>query len=411
MDVLRSFRRRPLRTALLLVQVFLGTLIMTLALSAALGSRAPAAPPERFDVWAGHESEDGSSQSYAVFRAGDVPELLDLAPDALHLAVVGELYEPVVVVGNTRYALRAGAQVSAGFFGLEPPRMVRGTVFTDAEIRGEEKVALLSVNAARALFGDADPVGRDLNLEIDDFNPDTPPAPPTPYRVVGLFEPPPTDDPYSGGPALYLPFPNADDPGVQPAGTLAVRAEPGRREAAQAQLLSAVRRLYKAELEEQGAEEGRDFTVREPGDTSPGPEGIDFDLLTFGLFGAVALVVSSIGIFSATVVEAEERTHEIGVRRALGASAARVGWSLVARALGVALLGGLLGVLGAALLIPVLQGPARDAALFGGTRLTFSPLAALVALGAVVGVSGLLGLVPALRVGRLKPVQALRESV
>lgn len=410
MDVLRSFRRRPLRTGLLLLQVFLGTLIVTLALSAAFGSRTPAAPPERFNLLAGYETQD-SAQSYSVFRAGDVPELLELAPDVAHLAVIGDLYEPVVVVGNTRYALRAGAQVSAGFFGLEPPRMARGTVFTDAEIRGEEKVALLSASAARALFGDAEPVGQDLNLEADDFDPDTPAAPPTPYRVVGTFEPPPAGDPYSGGPALYLPFPNADDPGLQPASTVAVRAEPGRREAAQAQLLSAARQLYEAELEEQGAEEGQDFMVKEPGDTSPGPEGIDFDLLTFGLFGAVALVVSAIGIFSATVVEAEERTHEIGVRRALGASAARVGWSLVARALGVALAGGALGVLGAALVIPALSGPARDAALFGGTRLTFSPLAALVALGTVALVSGLLGLVPAFRVGRLKPVQALRESV
>ena len=410
MDVLRSFRQRPLRSSLLLLQVFLGTLIITLALSAAFGNRTPDAPPERFNLLAGYESEDGSSQSYAVFRAQDVPELLELAPDAERLAVIGDLYEPIIVVGNTRYALRAGAQVSAEFFGLEPPRIVRGTLFTDAEIRGDEKVALLSANAAQSLFGDTDPVGQELNVEADDFNPDTPPVPPTSYRVVGTFELPPAGDPYSAGPALYLPFPGADDPTVQPASTMAVRAKPGRREAAEAQLLSAARRLYEEDLEEQGAKEGRDFTVLEPGDTSVGPEGIDFDLLTFGLFGAVALVVSAIGIFSATLTETEERTHEIGVRRALGASAARVGWSLVGRSLGVALVGGVSGVLGAALLIPVLRGPARDAALFGGTRLAFEPLAALVALGAVVLVSGLLGLVPAFRVGRLKPVQALRES-
>ena len=47
MNILR-FRRRPLRSSLLLLQVFLGTLIMTLALSAAFGSRTPATPP---DLW------------------------------------------------------------------------------------------------------------------------------------------------------------------------------------------------------------------------------------------------------------------------------------------------------------------------------------------------------------------------
>lgn len=408
MDVFRSFRQRPLRSSLLLLQVFLGALVMTLALSAALNSRTPSAPPERFNLLAGYETENESG-SYSVFDGKDLPRLRELAPDAAQLAIVSDLYDPTVIVGDTRYALRSGARVSAGYFDLEPPDMVRGTVFTASEIDGGENVALLSEGAAKAMFGDAEPVGQTLNLEAENFDPEAPPIPPTPYRVVGTFEPTARVGVTTEQPALYLPY--ADDPDAQPASVLSVRAQPGQGEAARAQLLSAVRQLYAKDVEQQGGEEGRDFLIKAPGEDSFGLEGVDQDLLVFGLFGVVAFVVSAIGIFSATLIEAEERAHEIGVRRALGASAARIGWSLVARALGVAVVGGLAGVVGAALLIPVFQGPAQRVAMFGGTRLTFEPLAALVALGAIVFVSGVLGLVPAFRVGRLKPVQVLRESV
>ena len=93
------------------------------------------------------------------------------------------------------------------------------------------------------------------------------------------------------------------------------------------------------------------------------------------------------------------------------ASAARVASSLVLRSLSVAVVGSLLGIGAAALLIPVFQGSAQDLLLFGGTRFGFSPRAAAAVFGTVVVLSGVLGLVPGFRVVRLKPVQALRESV
>lgn len=411
MNFSRHFRQRPLRSSLLLLQIFLGSLVMTLALSAALGSSTQDAPPERFNLLAGYEAE-GTSSSFGVFLGKDLPELRKLAPDVEQLAIVGEVYDPIVVVGDTRYALRSAARVSAGYFELEPPELVQGTVFTSSEVDGGENVALLSDSAARVMFGDADPVGQTLNLEAEGFDPEADPVPPTPYRVVGTFNSP-TVARYNEKPALYLPYASSDDASdfVQPASTLSVRASPGQGEAARTQLLSAARKLYADDIVQQGGKEGQDFTIKAPGENLFGPQGIDPDLLVFGLFGVVALVVSTIGIFSATLIETEERAHEIGVRRALGASAARIGWSLVLRALSVAVIGSLAGIAGAALLIPVFQGPAQSVAMFGGTRLTFEPLAALIALGAIVLASGLLGLVPAFRVSRLKPVQALRETV
>ena len=409
MNSFRAFWRRPLRSSLLLLQVFLGSLIMTLALSAALGKRAQDAPTENFNFIAGYSSDD-SSQTYSVFYTKELPELRKLAPDVAQIAVVSDLYVPTVIVGDTRYALRSGARVSTGYFDLEPPDLVQGTVFTETEFEKGQDVALLSEQAAKALFGDADPIGQTLNLETDDYRSDTPPAPPTPYRVVGTFAPAITSQ-YSGQPALYLPYSSSGQ--ANPASTLAVRAKPGQGEAARAQLLSAARQVYADQIKQQGGSEGKDFMIKAPDENiyGNGDQGVDQDVLVFGLFGAVALVVSSIGIFSATVIEAEERAHEIGIRRALGASAARIGSSLILRALSVAVIGSVLGIAAAAMLIPVFQDSAQKLFLFGGAKLVFNPLAAAAVFGTVVVVSVVLGLVPAFRVGRLKPVQALRESV
>ena len=267
--------------------------------------------------------------------------------------------------------------MSTGYFDIEPPDLVQGTVFTEEEFEKGQDVALLSEQAAKALFGDADPIGQTLNLETDDYDPETPPVPPTPYRIVGTFRPTITSQ-YNGQPALYLPYGSSGQ--ANPASTLAVSAKPGQGEAARTQLLSAARQVYKDEIKQQGGEEGQDFMIKAPSEDiyATGDQGIDQDVLVFGLFGVVALVVSSIGIFSATVIEAEERAHEIGVRRALGASAARIGSSLILRALSVAVIGSVLGIGGAALLIPALQKPAQSLFLFGGTRLSFDPLAAAI---------------------------------
>ena len=111
---LRAFGRRPLRPSLLLLQVFLGSLIMTLALSAALGSFTPNAPTERFNFIAGYSSNT-FSMNYSVFYTKEVPELLKLAPNVAQLAVVSDLYGPTVIVG--RYPLRT-ALGGAGEYGL-----------------------------------------------------------------------------------------------------------------------------------------------------------------------------------------------------------------------------------------------------------------------------------------------------
>jgi putative ABC transport system permease protein len=117
--------------------------------------------------------------------------------------------------------------------------------------------------------------------------------------------------------------------------------------------------------------------------------------------GAVALLVSGIGIANVMVIAVLERRSEIGLRRALGATRGHVAAQFLTESLLLATLGGALGVLlGGAITVTIAvqrgwtaQVPAL--AIWGG-------LAAALAIGTVAG------LYPALRAARLSPAQALR---
>jgi putative ABC transport system permease protein len=123
----------------------------------------------------------------------------------------------------------------------------------------------------------------------------------------------------------------------------------------------------------------------------------------FGLFGILALVIAGVGLYSTVAYEMSQRTHEFGVRQALGARAGDV-WSLVVgRAIRYAVPGLAVG-LGLALLATRWVGPLlfdvspRDPVVYGSVAITLLGAAIVAAFG------------PARRARRVDPVVALRDD-
>ena len=129
--------------------------------------------------------------------------------------------------------------------------------------------------------------------------------------------------------------------------------------------------------------------------------GLKFLAAIMGVFGAIALVLSAVGIYGVMAYSVGRRTHEIGLRVALGASRRDVLGLTVGYALRVTTLG-----IGIGLVLAYLAGQAMASALFGVVRVDAVTFAGLsLALGAI---AILAGYIPARRALTIDPAIALR---
>jgi putative ABC transport system permease protein len=146
------------------------------------------------------------------------------------------------------------------------------------------------------------------------------------------------------------------------------------------------------------------FSVQAPPTASELQQTVQADVnIVFVLLGVLALLGGGIGIANVTLLSVSERTGEIGLRRALGATGRIVARQFMVESAVVGLIGGLTGAaVGtiAVVIVAIVQGwtPVLDGFLVGGATV----------LGAVVGLVA--GVYPAVRASRIEPVAALREG-
>ena len=123
--------------------------------------------------------------------------------------------------------------------------------------------------------------------------------------------------------------------------------------------------------------------------------------LVLVLVSAITLLISGIGIMNIMLVTVTERTREICVRLAVGASPREILLQFLTEAILVSLSGGLMGIL-VGVAIPL------SVQLFADIRITISPVAILVAFGVSCLVGLVFGMLPANRAAHLHPTEALR---
>lgn len=123
--------------------------------------------------------------------------------------------------------------------------------------------------------------------------------------------------------------------------------------------------------------------------------------ITLATFAACALLLTAVGLFGSLALTVSQRTGEIGVRIALGADVGAVKRMVIWRSLRVALIGIVIGLVGALGLMQWVASAIADLRVF-------DPMIYLTATAAMVLTALLASLVPARRAARVQPVQALR---
>jgi putative ABC transport system permease protein len=128
-----------------------------------------------------------------------------------------------------------------------------------------------------------------------------------------------------------------------------------------------------------------------------------FRALLFGSFGLAAVVITGVGVFGLAAITASRRTHEVGVRMALGATPASVAGLMLRREVVAIAIG-----LGAGGTMSLWMVRLLRSSLYKMS--VYDPAAWLTAVGTIVAVGTLGALIPAVRASRIDPARTLRAD-
>ena len=288
-------------------------------------------------------------------------------------------------------AARPGAgfqMVTPGYFETFGIRVVKGRSFTEQDTSGATRVAMVNENFANRYFPDVDPLTQ--RVVVDELIPGSQRrGPPVEWQIVGVFHN------VRNGQGLRNDFPEIYVPFWQspwPRAAVAVRAA-GDPASVTGSIAAAVNSID-PDLPLAGVK-----TM----DQQVG-EVLAFDrfgMVLYSSFAALALLLASVGIYGVMGFAVAQRTHEFGVRMALGAEGGRI-FRLVLKEGGTLAAGGLVFGLGGAYLV----GRAMQTTLYGVNALD---IGAFSASAFVLLTAALLACyVPARRASKVDPLVALR---
>jgi predicted permease len=296
-------------------------------------------------------------------------------------------------------------QVTGGFFDVTGQRILDGRTFAEDDLDAKLPVALVNAAFARKHFGTESPIGR--RFRSVDANTEQP----GPWRtIVGVVTTvrmlPPFNIPNVDESGFYVPFysnptgPLQTEPFTSQFATVVVKPHAGQRPDGLARALRRVVGKVDPNLPL--------YFVATPRDNVAGfvaPSRIVATM--FSIFGAVAVVLASVGIYGVMSFAVSQRTQEFGVRMALGADRPRI-LGLVLRQGSVQVVAGVVIGFALALGITTMAGGAIGSILFGVNAR--DPLTFAVVLLLVAAVSSVAMLVPAQRATRVDPLVALRAE-
>ena len=263
-----------------------------------------------------------------------------------------------------------------------------GRSFTEVEEAAAAQVAVVNQKLAELLFDQIDPIGQRVHIQG------------VPYTVIGVFNPPPQL--FGGQPSPEAIIPHAALVkyvqywkgwmdflvGPAPAATTAQAME----DVTEALRL---RRHLRPGQDNNFAVVSQEKFLESLNSTT-----LLVRIVMLAL-SAVGLLVGGVGVIAIMMISVTERTREIGVRKALGATRREILWQFLVEAATLTLVGGIVGMIAGGLVALVLAVATPVPA--------HVPLGSIVAALAAAALTGIVfGLYPANKAARLDPVEALR---
>lgn len=276
----------------------------------------------------------------------------------------------------------------------------KGTFFTQEENNAGINVIILGYDVAEALFPNGNELGQVVKIKPVDTNESG-----VPFRVIGVQKKMGT-----------VGFQNQDDQVFIPFSV-------GQRQILGIDYLQAI--YLKVDQEENVKQTMEDISrVLRENHRIKNPNNDDFDVrnlsdaikmitsitdilrIFLGLMAGISLIVGGIGIMNIMLVTVSERTREIGLRKAIGATNKKIRDQFLLEAVILTISGGVVGILLGVLISYLISLGVR----FAGYDWAFiiSPMSIILAVGVSILTGIIFGIYPALKASKLDPIEALR---
>jgi putative ABC transport system permease protein len=282
--------------------------------------------------------------------------------------------------------------------------VAEGQFITQDDVTRKGLVAVLGSRAATDLFGETNPIGKTIRLAVGpggiiSFT----------FRVTGVMETRGATATGDEDDLVFIPLPTMqaripflrNPQGLSNVMQISVKVtDSSEFDRAEKEIAALLRERHKVKKD--------DFTIRSQEDLIATATDVS-DTLTIllGSIAGISLLVGGIGIMNIMLVSVTERTREIGIRKAVGATRRDIMMQFLVEALTVTMLGGGIGVALGITLAKIADG---QTVADEDIRTVISPLAVILAFGVSAAIGIFFGIYPAFRASRLNPIEALRHE-
>ncbi|MBA3557760.1 MAG: ABC transporter permease [Gemmatimonadaceae bacterium] len=263
-----------------------------------------------------------------------------------------------------------------------------GRSFTDEENESASLVVIVNDKVVERLFGESDPIGKVVFMQGQ------------PFRVIGVYRTTGNVFESGGSGKVIVPIETARrrlNVGVR---WLDLTVKP-RDEVAQDRAIDDVVAALRAGRGLRPAQENTFFVSTQEKILELYNKIVGVFFLVMLVLGSIGLIVGGVGVVAIMMISVTERTREIGIRKALGATRRIILWQFLVEAATLTTVGATAGLMVGGLLTWAIR-------TYSPIDASIPPLAIVAALVASAFTGVLFGLLPAIRAARLDPVEALR---